>query len=124
MLDPIPRKFSSIVFRFIQSNNVSHAKMLKNLDVVVSAISLLFLAWGCVDRAHKGNELVGNDPVKVPILYFLIILIFFVVELFEVIPSKANCKLQTFQAVVDCALIGAGVAVAGVAERLEDLVVR
>lgn len=124
MIDPIPREFSSIIFRFIKSNHVRHAKMLKDLNVVVSAITLLFLAWGCVDWAHKCNEFVGNDPVKVTVLYFLVVFILLVVELFEVIPAEANSKLQTLQTVVDCALVGAGVAVAGVAERLENLVVR
>lgn len=63
MIDSISSEFESIIFGFVQSDHVGHSKMLKYLNVVFRPISSLGVARLRVNRAHKRNELIWNDPV-------------------------------------------------------------
>jgi len=123
VINSVSGEFSSVVLGFVKSDDVRDSEVLEHLNVVVSAVSLLFLALRGVDWTHKRNELVGNNPIKVSVFNFLVVFVLFVVKLFEVVPAEAHCKLQPLQAVVNGAFVGASVAVAGVAEGLENLVV-
>ena len=101
---------------------MGHPEMPKHLKVVFWLVASSIRA-DLVDGTHEGNELVWNDPVQVSVLDLLVVLILFVVELAEVVPSMPDCDFEPLQAVEDAAAVGA-VTVAGVAERSETSLVR
>ena len=101
-----------------------HSKVFKHLDVVFGAISPLRLARRGVKWPHKGNELVGNDPVQVPVLHLLVVLVLFVVKVAEPVPAKADRELEPLQAVEYGTLIGACITVGRISERPELIMVR
>ena len=101
---------------------MGHPEMPKYLKVVFWLVSSS-IRTDLVDRTHECNELVWNNPVQVSVLNLLVILILFVVELAEVVPSMANCDFEPLQAVEDAAAVGT-VTVAGVSERSETSLVR
>ena len=69
-------------------------------------VSFLF-AGDTIDRAHECEEFARNDPVKITVLNLLVMLVLLNVELAEVVPVLLNCKLKTFETVLDLALIEA-----------------
>ena len=71
-----------------------------------------------VDGTHESDKFVGDDPVKVAILYSLVVLILFVVKLSEIVPAEIDSNLEAFQAMKDRAAIGA-IAITGVSKRSE-----
>lgn len=77
-----------------------------------------------INRSHKSNELIWNDPVKISVLNFLQIFIFFKFRSKrpEVIPAEFYCFLQAFEAVKKGALIGT-VALACISVRYEQVVI-
>ena len=75
---------------------MSDPKVLKNLDVVFGTIASFLLTWHIVDRTHECNKFIWNDPVQVAIFYLLIVLVFFIVEIFEFVPAEANRELKAF----------------------------
>ena len=63
-----------------------HAKVSKHLEVILrgvpSSVWSILINW-----AHEGDELLGEDPIQVTILNFLIVLVLFVVKFPKVIPA-------------------------------------
>ena len=94
------RKFGLIILWLIQAHNARDSKMLKYLEVVLwgvtSSVPILR-----VDGSHEGNELIWNDYIHVPVFYFLVILVFFVVKFSEIIPSVTHPDLQALEALED-----------------------
>ena len=75
--------------------------MVKHLYVVLWRVSPPLKFICVVERSHERDEFAWDDPVKIAIFDFLVILIFFVVELLEIVPTNFDCVLETFQTVVD-----------------------
>lgn len=101
-----------------------HSKVLKHLDVVLGAVSPLRLPSWRVKRPHKGNKLVGNDPIQVSILNFLVVLVFLIVKVAEAVPAETDSELEPLQAVEDSALISARITVASISEGPKLVMVR
>lgn len=75
-----------------------------------------------VDGSHKSDELAGDNPIKVAILNFFVMLILACVELVVLIPTLSDGEFETLKAVEHCALVVA-IALAGIAEGLQRTVV-
>lgn len=116
VVDAVASELETIVFGLIQSDDVGDAEVLKDLDVVLGAIATLGLAGLRICWPHECDELVGQDPVEVPIFDHLVVFVLLVIEVAEFVPAQPNRKLETLQAVEHGALISASVAVASVAE--------
>jgi hypothetical protein len=67
------------------------------------AISVLIISH--INWSHKGYKLARDNPVKVSVLNFFIMLVFFDVEGLKVVPITFDCFLQTLKTVKDCAFI-------------------
>jgi hypothetical protein len=81
MSDPILDELRPVVLGLIQPDDMSNSEVLEDLQVILWLIASLLLF--VIHRAHEGNELVGNDPVQVSILYFFIVLVFLGVKTLE-----------------------------------------
>ena len=78
-------KFLSIVFSFIKSDNMCNIEMFENLQIVLWAISSSF--YFLIYRPHKSDELLRDNPIQISIFNFLIVIIFFRIEIFKLIPT-------------------------------------
>lgn len=90
VIDAITSEFEAFVLRFIQSDHMGDAKMLKDLQVVLGAITALLRAWRIINGTHEGYESIRNDPVKISILHFFVVLVLLVIKIAELVPSVAN----------------------------------
>ncbi len=124
MVDAVSGELGLFVLGFIQSDYVFDTEVLENLKVVFRTVSALLDARSSVDGTHESNKFVRDDPVKVPVFHFLVVLVLFVVEVAELVPAVAYRYFQALQAVVNCAFVGAGVAVTRVSKRSELLLIR
>ena len=79
-------------------------------------------AISLINWTHEGHELAGDDPVKISILNFLVVLVFLRIECLEVVPAEADTFLKSFKAMKNCTFVEA-ITFAGVSERLEIWVV-
>jgi len=93
--------------------------MLKNLNVVLRAVSSFRLAWLSINWSHKRNEFIWNNPVQIAVFNSLIILVLFIIKLSEVVPTETNSELKTLQTMENCAFVSASVAIASITERFE-----
>ena len=93
--------------------------MLKNLNVVLRAVSSFLLAWLSINWSHKRNEFIRNYPIQIAVLYSLIILVLFIIELSKVVPSETNSELKALQTVENSALVSASVTITSITERFK-----
>ncbi len=121
MVYPIFREFCSIILCFVQADNVCNSKVLKHLQIVFWAVTST-IRTNLVNWAHKSDKFSWHDPVQIAIFDLFVILILLVVKVSKVVPAMADGDLQTFQAMVNGATIGA-VAIAGISERPETCLV-
>ena len=103
---------------------MSDTEPFKRFDVVLrrrfEIVSLLsFAAAG----THEGDELTGDDPVEVAILYHFVVLILQVIEVREVVPSQRNRDFESFHHFIGLELVGARshTCVTEVLERLFEM---
>jgi len=87
VLDSISRKLSLIVLWLIQSDDVCYAEVLEHLEIVFSPVAHFRLTRHWVNRSHKRDKLIGNDPVKVTVIDPFIVLVLPIVKVFKSIPS-------------------------------------
>lgn len=66
-----------------------------------------------IDWSHEGDKLAWDDPVEVPVLDLLIVLVLLNIKSFEAIPAMAQGLLQSLQTVQNGQLVVA-LALAGV----------
>ena len=93
MIDAVLRELCAIVLCFVKANYMGHPEMPKHLKIVFWLVASS-IRTDLVDRTHECNELVWNDPVQVSVLNLLVVLILFVVELAEVVPSMPDCDFE------------------------------
>ena len=115
-------KFGPIVLGLIQAHDMRYTEVTEDLQVVLWGVTTA-ICPDLVHRAHKGDELARNYPVKITIFDLLIILVLLVVEVSEVVPSKIHSDLQSLQTMEYRATVGA-VAVAGISVGPEAGLVR
>ena len=68
-------------------------------------VAVLVPGIAFLNRTHECHKLSGNDPVQIPIFNFLVVLILFDVEGFEIVPSKSHGVLEPLQAVSQGAIV-------------------
>ena len=64
--------------------------MLKDLQVVLRAVSALLGAWWIVNRTHECYESIWDYPVEIAVLHFLVVLILLVIKITELVPPVAD----------------------------------
>lgn len=60
-----------------------------------------------VDGTHESNELAGNDPVKITVFDFFVVLVLLDIESLEVIPTELYALLKAFETMLNRALVAA-----------------
>jgi hypothetical protein len=121
MLDALLHKLLLVVLGFVQTNNQRNSHLLEDRHVVVRrerAISISLIQW-----AREGNELAWHGPVEVAVLHLFKVLVLLHIEGLVVVPAEGHCVLQTSEAMVNRALVGAS-SHGGIAEGQEFIVVR
>ena len=58
-----------------------------------------------IDRSHEGQELAGDNPVKITVLHLFVVFVFPRIESLKVVPSEPYRVLQPLQAMQDGALV-------------------
>lgn len=99
MIYTISDEFILIVLGFVESDNTRYIKMFEHLEVVLGGVAPPLVFADVVEWTHERDKLIRDYPVQVTVLDFFVVLILFVVELSELVPSKTDCILQSLQAV-------------------------
>jgi len=123
MFDASLSKSVGVVLGIVKPYHFGHVEVLKNVDVAAAAVAIRpLLASLSVNRTHECDELAGDDPVQVPVLHLLVVLILFDVEFVKHIPALLDCELKAFKAVFNCTFVVA-LALAGVSVGTQEGVV-
>ena len=80
------------------------------------------LALVAVDGSHEGDELAGDNPVKISVLDLFVVLVLAYVELIIIVPVVCKRDLKSLKTVNHRALVEA-VSLTGVSERLQSSLV-
>ena len=99
MFDTSFNEFLSFIFCLVKSNDMRHIEVFEDLKIVFWLVSSSFCF--IINRTHECNEFFWNDPVKVSIFYFLIVIVLLWVKVSEVVPSKLDCDFKTLETVED-----------------------
>ena len=96
MIDALVDKRVAVVLVIIQSYYFAYVQMLEDIHIRGSGVTISVNAVALVNWSHECHELSWNDPVQVTILNLLVVLVFFGIEGFEVIPTESDTFLETF----------------------------
>jgi hypothetical protein len=91
MSDSFMFKMLFIVFFFIKSNYPGYINIVKDITILVWMLAILMSGISSFNRSHKSDKLSWNNPVQVTVFNSLVVLVFFHVESFEVVPVEFNC---------------------------------
>ena len=78
-----------VVLFFVESNDSIHSNILEDAAVLAWMVTIFMSSITLLYRTHECHKLAWDDPVEISVFDFLIVLIFFDVETFEVVPSKS-----------------------------------
>ena len=117
MADACLSELGSVVFGLVESDDVRHAEMAKDLQVVFWAVASAIRPY-LIDRPHECNELPWQNPVEITVFHLFVVLVLLVIEFPKVVPTETHSDFEALETVENGAAVGA-VAVAGVAKRSE-----
>ena len=106
MVDALSEEGGAVVLGLIESDDFVDVQVLENVNVAGGSMTVSVNLITLVNGSHKSDELAWDNPVKVTVLYLLVVLVFTGVEGLEVVPSKLDGPLETLKAVLDGALVG------------------
>ena len=106
MLNIILYEFLSFILGLVQPYNKSNTQLLKNRHIILRSKTPILISN--IEWATKSDKLLWQNPVQIPILHLLIMLVFLHVKRVVVVPAEGDCEVQTLQAVLYCAFVGAG----------------
>jgi len=76
MIDAFAEEVQAIVLGFIETHNFVYSKVLEDVDITGSSVSVTMDAVTLINWTHEGQELARNDPVEITILHLLVMLVF------------------------------------------------
>ena len=79
--------------------------MLEDVNVAGSCVTVAMDGVSLIDRSHEGQELAGDNPVKITVLHLFVVFVFPRIESLKVVPSEPYRVLQPLQAMQDGALV-------------------
>ena len=95
MIDAFIDERVAVVLVIIKSYYFAYVQMLEDIHIRRSRVTISVNAIALVNWSHECHELSWNDPVQVTILNLLVVLVFFGIEGFEVIPTESDTFLET-----------------------------
>mmetsp|Transcript_7170 Transcript_7170/g.13027 ORF Transcript_7170/g.13027 Transcript_7170/m.13027 type:complete len:255 (+) Transcript_7170:1054-1818(+) len=126
MVDAVVGELALLIHLFIEPDNAGDVFVFEVLNVVLWHEAAVAVVLGAlIGGAAEGEELAGHDPVEVPVLHLLVVLIFRDVEglVLKVYEAHLFGLLRPAQAVQDGEVEG-GDAAGGVTEGHERLQMR
>ena len=87
-------KRSLVVLFLVKSYHSSYVHVSENVAILARMMAVPVPFVPLLNRAHEGNKLVWNDPIKITVLDLLIKLVFFHIEGLEIVPAKPNSVLK------------------------------
>lgn len=121
MFDSMFRELLLVVLRFVEAHDKGNTHFLENLNVILGRERAVFVCL--IQGSRERDVLAWHRPVEIAILHLLVVLILDDIELAVVVPAQLDGQVQSIEAVVDSALVGA-CAHRRIAERRELMVVR
>jgi hypothetical protein len=91
MSDSFVFKMLFIVFFFVKSNYPSDINIVEDITVFVWMLPVLMSGVSSFNRSHKSDKFSWNNPVQVTVFNSLVVLVFFNIESFEVVPVELDC---------------------------------
>lgn len=101
MIYAISDELLLVVFGLIESDYSSHVEVLEDLEIIFGSVSSSFEFTNIVERSHERNKLIRYNPVQIPIFYFFVVFIFFVVKFSKLVPTQSDSVLEPLQAMED-----------------------
>jgi len=83
-------KFHAVVLHLVQADYMGDSEVSKDLEIVFWSITSLASASRLIDWPHKSNKLVGYYPIQISIFNLLVVLVLFIIEIFELVPPVAD----------------------------------
>lgn len=117
VLDAVVSEARGRVVVFVESDHHRDAELMEYSAILVGRESVRLRRLA--DRAHESQELLGDDPVEVAVLYALVVLVLLDVEGRELVPALFDCKLEALEAMQYRALVVAW-PLRGISERLDS----
>ena len=78
-----------VVLFFVESDDPIHSNILEDAAVLAWMVTIFVSSITLLYRTHECYKLTWHNPVEISVFDFLIVLILFDVETFEVVPSKS-----------------------------------
>ena len=97
MVNTLGQEGGAIVLGFIESDDFRHVQVLKDVDVAGSCVAITMHRVTLIDRSHEGQELVGDDPVKISVLNLFVVFVFPRVERLKIVPSEPDRVFEPLQ---------------------------
>lgn len=113
-------KFLPLILWLIQSHYQSDTKLLEYGVVIFGSERTVLISL--IEGSTKSYKFLRQNPVKISIFNFFVVLIFLHIEGVIRVPTERNCELKSHQAVLDGAFVGAG-AHSGITERYKLIVI-
>ena len=105
MVNPLSKERRAVILGFVESDDFANIKVLEDVDVTCSRMTVAVHGVSLINGSHKGQELARDNPVKIAVLYLLIMLVLSRIESLKIVPSKSDSMLETLQTVLDGALV-------------------
>jgi len=121
MLDTMLREFLLVILGLVEAHDQGNTHLLEDRNVILGRERAIFVRR--VQWAREGDELAGHSPVEVAILYLLVVLVLYNVELVVVVPVELDGEVKAVEAMLDGTLVRTG-AHGRVSERREFMVIR
>ena len=84
-------KMLFIIFFLIESDNPGYVDIVEDITILVWMLTVLMSGVSGFNWSHESDELAWNNPVEITVFNSLVVLVFFHVESFEVVPVEFNC---------------------------------
>ena len=105
VVNPLRKERRAVILGFVESDDFANIKVLEDVDVTCSRMTVAVHGVSLINGSHKGQELARDNPVKIAVLYLLIMLVLSRIESLKIVPSKSDSMLETLQTVLDGALV-------------------
>ena len=105
VVNPLCKERRAVILGFVESDDFANIKVLEDVDVTCSRMTVAVHWVSLINGSHKGQELARDNPVEIAVLYLLIMLVLSRIESLKIVPSKSDSMLETLQTVLDGALV-------------------
>ena len=123
MLDSLRQELTTVVLSLIQSDYSLDVPLFEDVSILLGCVARPLPGLSAINGSHECSKFARYDPVDVPVLNSLIVLVLLDIESLEIVPPVLDALLESLQAVKYRALVVA-FALGGVTEWHELPVVR